>query len=119
DGRTNRVTLHPHCLRKFFRSYLGDADLSEHLMGHAHGLVKLYRNMKIEDLSEKYNNLMHNVTFFEVSPDLSGINEQMKEKETRINELNQKYNSIKIDHIQMQIDLGKALEKIEKLEKKK
>jgi len=88
DSRTKRLTLHPHCLRKFYRSYLGDADLSEHLMGHASsGLVKIYRNMKIEDLAEKYNNLMHNVTFFEVPQDLTGIHLEMQEKDKQIQEL--------------------------------
>lgn len=88
DGKTKRLTLHPHCLRKFFRSYLGDADLSEYLMGHASsGLVKVYRNKKIEDLAIQYNQLMHNVTVFEASPDLTGVHQQLKEKDKEIKEL--------------------------------
>jgi len=87
DERTHRVTLHPHCTRKFFRSYLGDADLSEHLMGHSHGLVKIYRNMKIEDLAEKYNNYMHNVTVFESTPDLSAVNESLAEKDKELKDI--------------------------------
>ena len=81
DNVTGRLTLHPHCLRKFFRSYLGDADLSEHLMGHASiGLVKLYRNMKLEDLAEKYKQFMHNVTVFETSPEvIKGIKNNLQE----------------------------------------
>lgn len=94
DDRTKYLTLHPHCLRKFFRSYLGDADLAEHLMGHSHGLVKLYRNMKIEDLAEKYKNLMHNVSVFSVSPDLSSIHEQMKEKDQVITEMQKRIDSL-------------------------
>ena len=96
DSRTKRLTLHPHCLRKFYRSYLGDADLSEHLMGHASsGLVKIYRNMKIEDLAEKYKNLMYNVTFFELSPDLTGVHEELKEKDRQISTMQQEIHNLR------------------------
>ncbi len=91
-----RLLQHPHCLRKFYRSYLGDADLAEFLMGHGTMLTKTYRQMKPEDLAKKYLAVMHNVTIFEVPPDLTGINEELKKKdeqiqsmEKRIDELNQ------------------------------
>lgn len=74
-----RVMAHPHCLRTFFRSYLGDADFSEYLMGHATVLTRAYRQMKQEDMSEKYSKLMPNVTIFSRAPDLSGINSQLDE----------------------------------------
>lgn len=118
DDTTNRLTLHPHCLRKFFRSYLGNADLAEHLMGHKTGMDKFYRNKKKEDLADDYLKVMENVTIFETPADVSGLHDRIDQKEKEFKELDQKYNSIKIDHIQMQIDLGKALEKIKELEKK-
>jgi len=88
-NKGDRLLQHPHCLRKFFRSYLGDADFAEYLMGHSTVLTRAYRQMKPEDKAVKYQNLMHNVTIFELSPDLSGINEQLKEKDARITKLEQ------------------------------
>jgi len=113
DDRTHYLTLHPHCLRKFFRSYLGDADLSEHLMGHSHGLVKLYRNMKIEDLAEKYKNLMYNVTFFELSPDLSGVHDELKEKDTEISDLRDEMQKIRMELLEVK------LKQVQELQRKK
>ncbi len=75
--RGERTLQHPHCLRKFYRSYLGDADLGEYLMGHGTMLTRAYRQMKKEDLAAKYSKLMPNVTIFESAPDLSGINKQL------------------------------------------
>jgi integrase len=77
DENTNRLTLHPHCLRKFFRSYLGNSDLAEHLMGHASGMDKHYRNMKIEDLAKEYQKYVMNVTIFETHPDLTEHTEEI------------------------------------------
>ena len=105
DSRTKRLTLHPHCLRKFYRSYLGDADLSEHLMGHASsGLVKIYRNMKIEDLAEKYNRYMHNVTIFETSPDLSGLHTEMQEKDQTIKDMQNEMQEMKAEITEMRLE---------------
>lgn len=115
DDRTHYLTLHPHCLRKHFRSYLGDADLAEHLMGHSHGLVKLYRNMKIEDIAEKYKNLMYNVTFFELSPDLSGVHEELHEKDLRINDLERTMQELKAQVIEMRLE---RIEKANGIKKK-
>ncbi|MCW4037379.1 MAG: tyrosine-type recombinase/integrase [Candidatus Bathyarchaeota archaeon] len=44
DGRTNRVTMRPHNLRKFFRLRVGrfGRDESEALMGHQTGLNRVY-----------------------------------------------------------------------------
>jgi integrase len=73
-----RLFQHPHSIRRFYRSYLGDADLAEYLMGHGTILTKTYRQMKPEDLAAKYSKLMPNVTIFSTAPDLSGINEEIK-----------------------------------------
>ena len=114
DDRTHYLTLHPHCLRKHFRSYLGDADLAEHLMGHASsGLVKIYRNMKIEDLAEKYKNLMYNVTFFELSPDLSGVHSELREKDTEIKDLKQQMHDIRMELLEVK------MKQVQELQRKK
>ena len=101
DTETNRLTLHPHCIRSFFRSYFGNADLAEHLLGHATGMDKYYRNMKKEDIAQEFIKYMQNVTIFEREVDLSGVHEQLKEKDLEIQDLQQKLDNTtkKIDTI--------------------
>jgi len=81
-----RAETHPHCLRKFFRSYFGDSDLSEFLMGHGSRLTKTYRCKTPEDLAMEYRKHMGNISIFE-TPD---IKEELENKETRITSMEQK-----------------------------
>ena len=50
---------------------MGNCDLIEHLMGHASGMDKYYRNMKPEDMVSEYTKLMGNITVLTNLPDLS------------------------------------------------
>jgi len=95
DKKGERTLQHPHCLRKFFRSYLGDADLGEYLMGHGTMLTRAYRQMTPEDLGQRYQKLMPNVTIFGHAPDLTGINESLKEKDDEIQKLKQEMHELR------------------------
>ncbi|PVX25286.1 MAG: hypothetical protein CW716_08305 [Candidatus Bathyarchaeum sp.] len=58
DKSTNREKIHPHTLRKFFRTRLGAAgipvDVVEALMGHEGYLTEVYRRYSIDDLRKFY-----------------------------------------------------------------
>jgi len=57
DKATNRHTIHPHVLRKFFRTKLGSmipVDVVEALMGHEAYLTEVYRRYSAEDLAKFY-----------------------------------------------------------------
>ncbi len=58
DKSTNREKLHPHVLRKFFRTRLGAAglqiDVVEALMGHEGYLTEVYRKYTVQDLAKFY-----------------------------------------------------------------
>ncbi|MCJ7633655.1 site-specific integrase, partial [Candidatus Bathyarchaeota archaeon] len=57
DSSTNRLTVHPHVLRKFFRTRLGaviPTDVVEFLMGHEGYLTKEYRRYEVEELAKFY-----------------------------------------------------------------
>jgi len=57
DSGTNRKTIHPHGLRKFFRSQgalRAAVDAIEHLMGHAGYLTNSYRRLSREQLAAEY-----------------------------------------------------------------
>jgi len=83
DKTTGRLIFHPHCLRKYFRTYFGNADLAELLMGHE-GYLSTYRNMNDKQLAKEYEKHMDNIMVFDRSPDLEEVNAEIKElKEER------------------------------------
>lgn len=112
DSMTDRATLHPHCLRKFFRSYLGHSDLAEHLMGHATGMDKYYRNMKKEDLANQFLKFENNITILEGFSDNERINdldEQLHEKSLQIKTMQEDMQILKLtlQSVQNQLDIEK------------
>jgi len=111
DTETKRLTLHPHCIRKFFRSYLGNADLADHLMGHATGMDKYYRNMKPEDLQQEFMKYMQNITILEVAPDLTDVHEQLKEKDTEIKDLKQQMHDIHMELLEVKLKQVQELQR--------
>jgi len=106
DAKTHNLVTHPHALRKFFRSYLGDADLAEYLMGHATILTRTYRQLKPEDLAAKYLKYMPNVTILENPVDLTGINESLKEKDAEITQLKEtaKLQEMRLDIMALKLE---------------
>jgi len=101
DHAYERLLQHPHCLRKFYRSYLGDADLAEFLMGHGTMLTKTYRQMKPEDLAKKYLAVMPNVTIFETQPNLTVINESLKEKEEAMQQMKAEITELRLTVLEL------------------
>lgn len=107
DKKGERTLQHPHCLRKFFRSYLGDADLGEYLMGHGTMLTRAYRQMTPEDLAKKYLDVMPNVTIFGHAPDLTGINESLKQKDKDIEEMKAQIAELRLALLEEKVNNGK------------
>jgi len=99
-----RLLEHPHCLRKFYRSYLGDSDLAEYLMGHSTMLTRSYRKMKPEDLAEKYLAVMQNVTIFETKPDLTEHTEKITKLESDNEKLKDELAEIKAELLQLRVE---------------
>jgi len=65
DKSTNRYILHPHALRKFFRTQMGSTipvDIAEALMGHSQYLTDVYRKYSVEQLAEAYKKGESSVT---------------------------------------------------------
>jgi len=92
DKRTNFHKMHPHVLRKFFRTHMSltvQVDVVEALMGHEGYLTEVYRRYSIEQLGEQYLLGEKNISVFETTTDLSGINESLKEKDQEITNLQQ------------------------------
>ena len=62
-------------------------DCSELLMGHVDSLGNVYRDYSDKDLASMYLKGIPDISVFESSPDLSGINEELKNKDKQIQEL--------------------------------
>jgi len=125
EKKFDRILMHPHSLRKFYRSYLGDADLAEYLMGHSTVLTKAYRQMKPEDLAKKYLGVMPNVTIFESPLDLTEINKKQQDlekanmdKDKQIQNMQQEMQDIRMKLLEVEMKQVQELQKLE-LEKKK
>ena len=87
DATTNRYVLHIHCLRKFFLSQMKlsiPAVIPEALAGHEQYLDEAYQRYTTEQLGEYYKKAEQQITILESQPDLSGVHQQLKEKDQQI-----------------------------------
>jgi len=84
DSTTNRYVLHIHCLRKYFLSQLKlqiPAVIPEALAGHEQYLDEAYRRYSQKQLGEYYKKGEPRITVLERSPDLTDVQEELKEKD--------------------------------------
>jgi len=116
DSNTNHLTLHPHCLRKFFRSYLNNVDLAEQLMGHS-GYLSTYRDMKTEDLGKEFLKYAHNITIFSGTNDgerLNNMQEQLLDKDKKLDEMQKTIEEMKAQITELRLE---KLERINGIKK--
>lgn len=112
EFKRQRRKLHFHNLRKFFRTYFGNVDLAEHLMGHA-GYLSTYRQFNDKQLAKEYLKHMENVTVFDRSPDLTDINKEMEDLKEKNETLNQEIDRIRMELLEIKIKQVQALQKRE------
>jgi len=92
DTLTDRRLVHPHSLRKYFRTQMSrqNRDIAEVLMGHE-GYLGTYRQFTEEELKEEYLEGMKYLYVFQTSTDSAKIKElqdeldKTKEKLDKIN----------------------------------
>ena len=119
DNSTNRLTVHPHVLRKFFRTRLGaviPVDIVEILMGHEGYLTEVYRKYSFEDLGKFYQQGEHALTIFGVGEDVSKLREEISQKNKELQNL---VNSLATENISLRnrVDLmEKEISKISNIE---
>lgn len=116
DTKTNRAVLHPHALRKFFRTKMGKAigvDMTEALMGHS-GYMTEYRKYSDKELAEAYQAGEGAVLVFEreIAQDLTAVNEQLKDKDLEIQTLREENQAVKADLLEMRLTLLELKDKI-------
>ena len=94
DTQTKRMVLHPHVLRKYFRTNMPKTiglDMTEELMGHT-GYLTEYRKHSDKELAESYKSGMSAVLIFEreIAQDLTEVNKSLKERDEEITQLKEK-----------------------------
>lgn len=75
DPSTKRLTLHPHTLRKWFRTRLGkiNVDYTETIMGHAGYLTDAYRRYGVEEVAKWYLENQQNLYIFTDASELARL----------------------------------------------
>jgi len=84
DKSTNRRKIHPHVLRKFFRTRMGaviPVDVVEALMGHEGYLTEVYRRYTVEDLGKFFKQGEHALTVFGGVAEAEKIEELRKDRD--------------------------------------
>ncbi len=90
DKSTNIRKLHPHVLRKFFRTRLGaviPVDVVEALMGHEGYLTEVYRRYTVEDLAKFYKQGEHSLLVFTEAAEVSKLKQEVEEQNRQLQTL--------------------------------
>jgi len=117
DPVSKKPVFGSHCLRRYFLSHFGDETWGDFFSGHITTRNKEYRKYSDEKLDIEYNKHVNDLNIFETSPELSGINEQMQEKDETIKEMQKKIDSMDQDIRSLTIKLL-TLDDKKKIERK-
>jgi hypothetical protein len=116
DRATNRHTVHPHVLRKFFRTKLGSmipVDVAEALMGHEGYLTEVYRRYSTEDLAKFYKQGEGALTIFTNAEEVSKLRVEVDEKNRQMQTI---INGVVSENMALKAELKGLAESNEKLE---
>jgi integrase len=116
DKSTKRYRLHPHVLRKFFRTKLGSVisvDVVEALMGHEGYLTEVYKRYSIEDLAKFYKKGEHSLLVFTEAAELGKLRIEVEEKNKQLQTL---VNGLTAENMAMKLRLEKQEKKLRKVE---
>jgi integrase len=90
DSSTNRCTIHPHVLRKFFRTKMGaliPVDVAEALMGHEQYLTEVYRRYSMEDLAKFYKQGESALLVFTEAEEIGKLRVEVEERNKQLQTL--------------------------------
>jgi integrase len=118
DKETGRRTLHPHILRKWFRTRLGkiNPDYTEAIMGHTPYLEAVYRRYGTEELANFYLENQHLLYIFTDASELSRLRNEV---DNRIKSQGELIEGILLENIALKKSLNELQAKISEFEKYK
>lgn len=107
DNNTNRFKIHPHVLRKFFRTNMGaiiPRDIVEALMGHEGYLTEVYRKYSEDQLAEFYLKGADSLTVFN---DKNGVKKLRNEMNTKMENYDEYINRQALEIERLKRELAK------------
>jgi len=124
DKSTGREKLHPHTLRKLFRTRLGatgiPVDVVEALMGHEGYLTEVYRRYTLEDLRKFYLKGEFALLVFTEAQEVTKLRKEVEERNSKLQnnfiEISTKNLTLENKLARMErenLDLKKRMEKTE------
>ena len=116
DEQTNRHTVHPHVLRKFFRTKLGSVipvDVVEALMGHEGYLTEVYRRYSYEDLAKFYSAGEAAVTVMAETEEVAKLRVEVEERNRQLQML---VNGLTAENLDLKRRIARAEQKLAEIE---
>lgn len=113
NNSVERFTVHPHVLRKFFRTRMATVvpvDVVEALMGHEGYLTEVYRRYSVEDLAKFYKQGEHTLWVF-AGEEVSRLRAEVEE---RNRQLQQVINGLVSENMQLKEQIQKLKEELKK-----
>jgi len=113
DQHTNRYTLHPHVLRKFFRTRMATlipVDVTEALMGHEGYLTDVYRRYSQEDLAKFYLKGESSLTLFSDAKEVTKLRVEIEEKNKTLQNI---VNGVTAENMELKIQQKKNVEELD------
>jgi len=126
DPSTNHTTIHPHVLRKFFRSKLGlviPVDIVEALMGHEGYLTEVYRKYPDPEktLSEYYSKGVSSLLVFTEAEEVSKLRVEVQQRNKQLQtfnlELQNRLARVENENVDLKRRIQQTEEKLGNLEK--
>jgi len=131
DLSTNRHRIHPHVLRKFFRTRMATlipVDVVEALMGHEGYLTEVYRRYTQEDLAKFYLQGESSLLVFTEAEEVSRLRVEVEERNKQLQtlanglatenlELKSRMARVELENTELKKRIGKAEEKLGDIEK--
>jgi len=116
DKSTNRQTIHPHVLRKFFRTKMAQVipvDITEALIGHEGYLTEVYRRHSEEDLAKFYKQGEPSILVFTEADQIIKLRREIDERFKTLQALNEK---LQLENLDLRQKLQKQEKRVEFLE---
>ncbi|MEM1540945.1 MAG: site-specific integrase, partial [Candidatus Bathyarchaeia archaeon] len=115
NNSVERFTVHPHVLRKFFRTRMATVtpvDVVEALMGHEGYLTEVYRRYSLEDLAKFYKQGEHTLLVF-VGEEVSRLRAEIEERNRQLQTL---INGLATENMELKTQVKHLTDKLERLE---
>ncbi len=108
DKHSGHEKLHFHTTRKFFKTRMLNAGLKEpiinQIIGHEGYLDSEYYRFTLNELADDYIKGLHAVSIYEQAPDLSEVNESLKQKDEQIKTLEDEMQKMKAEILELRLE---------------